>query len=164
MQLQPLSLSHKNITGWHIQRFLLFNKINAIADSLFFPLAYFSVLVAFCTVFKKKKCEKDTNQFDWVKNVETSHSLIFYWLIDPVSIHKTPSPILREADRGRAVTHEYSSDLRQEMIYHPHWAHLTWLTAPGDSTQRRDPAHTLSQNKSCSIVALNVLFRNKGYK
>lgn len=67
--LQPLSLPHKNSereTIWYIQRFLL----KSIAYTSFFALGCFSVLAHFCTEWKK--CEKLTNQFDWVSNVETS--------------------------------------------------------------------------------------------
>lgn len=110
----------------------------------------------------QKKCEKDTNQFDRVRNVEMSHSMIFYWLINPVSTHETPSPILREADRGRAVTHEYSSDLRQEIIYHLCWAHLAchWRQL----SKERHSSYVITEQNMCSIVALDVILANKQYK
>lgn len=139
-----LSLSHKNTknrqtTVWYIQRCLLSYKTNAFTDNIFFALGCLCVLVTFC-VWKVWKAHKSIWLSENCWNVTTIpdewYNMIFFWWIDPVSIHKTPSPILRQADRGRAVTHEYSSDLRQEMIYHPRWAGLTWLTASGDSTQR----------------------------
>lgn len=87
--------------------------------------------------------------------------MIFYWLIDHVSVHKTPSPILWQADR--AVTHEYSLRLRQEVIYHPHWASLEWLKASEDSTQRKGTAHVLTHNKMCLLRLKKNVLRKKLY-
>lgn len=77
------------------------------------------------------------------------HSTVLYWLIDSISVYKTVSPILWPPDRDRAVTHEHSLDLRQEMIYHPCQARSASLTASGDSSE--ETTHMLSQNKMCSL-------------
>lgn len=116
---------------WYILRY----PLKSIAYTSFFAASVFWPI----SVLSNKSVK--SSQINWLSgecwNITTTpdgwHSMISDWLIDPVSIHKTTSPIMRQVDRGRALTHEYSSDLRQEVIYHTRWTRLAWLTASGDS-------------------------------